>query len=169
MKPQDVVILAALLIKADPKEALASLGKRSGLSASETCESLKRLAESRLINHEDRQPYRASAMEFFAHALRYVFPASPGARMRGLATAHSAEPLAQMFGKAAEPLVWPYENGKQRGESLRPLYPTVPWVSEREPDLYHYLALLDAVRAGAARERKAALEILKNRIGAQAA
>jgi hypothetical protein len=31
--------------------------------------------------------------EFLIHGLKYVFPAYPGALVRGVPTAHSAEPL----------------------------------------------------------------------------
>jgi hypothetical protein len=51
-----------------------------------------------------------------------------------------------------------------RGVSLLPLYPTVPQASRNDPRLHDALALVDALRAGAAREREMARELFKEMI-----
>jgi hypothetical protein len=48
--------------------------------------------------------------------------------------------------------------------SLPPLYPTVPQASRNDPRLHDALALVDALRAGAAREREMARELFKEMI-----
>jgi len=49
--------------------------------------------------------------------------------------------------------VWPYEEGKQRGISLGPLYKTAPMAALRDKSFYELLVLADALREGRARER----------------
>ena len=48
-----------------------------------------------------------------------------------------------------------------RGLSLAPLYPSVPEAALRDERLYIILSLFDALRAGRARERNAAEELLE--------
>jgi hypothetical protein len=60
--------------------------------------------------------------------------------------------------------VWPDPEGEVRGEELRPLYRSVPEAARRDPALYELLALVDAIRAGRARERTIAIEELKRRL-----
>ena len=57
--------------------------------------------------------------------LRYVFPAEPGPVYRGMPTAHSAPPLNALI-RSTETYVWPSAEGTARGESIVPLYPSVP-------------------------------------------
>jgi hypothetical protein len=40
-----------------------------------------------------------------------------------------------------------------QGAAVQPLYPSVPGAAQRDPELYHLLALVDALRMGRARER----------------
>lgn len=47
-----------------------------------------------------------------------------------------------------------------RGLALMPLYPTVPDAALRNETLYAMLSLFDAIRAGQARERNAAHDLL---------
>jgi hypothetical protein len=64
-----------------------------------------------------------------------------------------------------EAYVWPYPEGKSRGQSIRPLYPTVPKAVGSDPKLHELLALVDAIRIGKARERNIAAEEIKKRMG----
>ncbi|MEW6207134.1 MAG: hypothetical protein AB1631_02120 [Acidobacteriota bacterium] len=65
--------------------------------------------------------------------------------------------MNQMIAPGDEPIpVWPYPEGKKRGIALTPLYKTVPVAALRDPMLYKYLALVDAIRDGRARERRLA-------------
>jgi hypothetical protein len=166
VKPQDVVVLTALLARqSNETETVAALAGRSGLSASETHGSLKRLEECRLIDGFNHRPWKSAAMEFFVHGLRYAFPVRPGGIAYGLATAHAAAPLKAGFAEGTLAWVWPWEGGTQKGESIRPLYASVPRVCAKDPVLWEWLAILDSLRAGAARERVAALKELELRMG----
>lgn len=53
-----------------------------------------------------------------------------------------------------EKFVWPYAKGRARGQSIIPLYPSVNQAIVLDSNLYEILALMDAVRAGRAREKK---------------
>jgi hypothetical protein len=169
MKPQDVVVLTALLSKPSKgRESVAVLAGRSGLSASETHASLKRLKEARLIDETDDKPWKGAVMEFLAHGLRYAFPVRPGGIAYGLPTGYSAPPLNGKFAASSMAWVWPWEGGDKKGESIRPLYATVPRICAKDPVLWEWLSLLDALRAGAVRERRAALKELELRLGVPA-
>jgi hypothetical protein len=60
--------------------------------------------------------------------------------------------------------VWPDPTGEQRGISFHPLYPTAPAAAKRDRQLYELLALFDALRGGAARERQIASQLLSERL-----
>lgn len=62
--------------------------------------------------------------------------------------------------------VWPYADGNVRGQSVAPLYPSVPYAASRDPKLHEFLALIDALRVGRARERNLAVEEIKKRLHA---
>ena len=51
-----------------------------------------------------------------------------------------------------------------RGEGLEPLYKSVPRAARADAQLYEWLALVDAVRAGRARERELAVKELRSRL-----
>ena len=79
-------------------------------------------------------------------------------------TAHSAPPLSKRILANGEALVWPDPEGTLRGQSIRPLYATVPSAARNDQKLYELLALVDAIRVGKARERKLAEEELGKRL-----
>lgn len=136
-----------------------------GMSASEVHAAVRRAGDSGLLNVATKMPNRPALLEFVVHGLRYAFPAKRGGIVRGLPTAHAASPLANLVMAGDEPVpVWPDPEGEVRGEELRPLYKSVPEAARRDPALYELLALIDAVRAGRARERKLAIEELTRRL-----
>jgi hypothetical protein len=51
-----------------------------------------------------------------------------------------------------------------RGESFGPLYKSAPKAARQDAQLYELLALVDAIRAGRARERRLAAEMLEARL-----
>ncbi|MHB8876059.1 MAG: hypothetical protein ACYC8T_20405 [Myxococcaceae bacterium] len=73
--------------------------------------------------------------------------------------------LAKKFARTSEaPWVWPSPEGKVRGESFSPLYRSAPKAALGDSKLYAALALVDAVRGGAAREKELAVSMLRNLI-----
>ena len=109
---------------------------------------------------------KAALLEFLVHGIKYVFPARPGLLLRGMPTAHSAPPLAgRIISSEDDIYVWPYDNGTVRGQAIFPLYDKVPQAAEKDKALYELLALVDAIRAGQARERTIAASELEKRLG----
>lgn len=164
LKPQDLYVLLALLTSAETRPTYARLADRTGMAASAVHASLKRAVIAGLALIHDRQPsvLRPQLKEFVLGGAKYAFPAVFGRMSRGVPTAYAAEPLKSVIAASADPVpVWAHKNGKARGVSLAPLYPTIPEAAPRDPDLYAVLALFDAYRSGQARERVAAQKLLE--------
>jgi hypothetical protein len=167
LKPQDLVVLLKLLALGDQRRSFAELGADLSMSASEVHASVGRAEQARLINSDLVGPRvaKVALKDFLIHGARYAFPATFGAATRGLLTAYAAPPLAGLVNQPAElPPVWPDPAGEQRGVTLHPLYPTVPQAARKDRKLYESLALFDALRGGAARERKLAAQLLAERL-----
>src|SRR2546430_1858256 len=123
--------------------------------------------EARVVTVADGHLHvtRAALKEFLLHGAKYAFPPTFGASTRGLPTAYAAPPLMTLVSQPSEPPpVWPDPSGERRGIALYPLYPTVPQAARSDPRLYECLALFDALRGGAARERQLASELLSERL-----
>ena len=102
-------------------------------------------------------------LEFLQYGLKYVFPQQPGPLVRGVPTAHSAKPLADLI-QSTEPYVWPSADGAVRGQAIEPLYPTIVQAVDSDPRLYEMVALVDAIRVGKSREVNLAVEELRKRL-----
>ena len=162
MRPQDVVVLLKLAIIKENWFA-KDLSKNLKISASEISESLNRSAIAGLLSADKQILMKKAFLEFLEYGLKFVFPQKSGAVLRGIPTAHSAPPLSQLL-NADEIFVWPYAKGNYRGQTIEPLYKTVPEISLTDEKLYELLALTDAIRIGKMREQKIAIEELKKRI-----
>ena len=139
------------------------------MSPSEVHGSVKRARASGLLHGPDleNRPNIGALEEFLTHGLKYVFPAERGELTRGVATSYGAAPLRGLIASNDDPIpVWPYEEGKQRGVSLAPLYKTAPKAALRDEPFYELLVLADALRDGRARERKIAEAELHRRLRA---
>ncbi len=107
---------------------------------------------------------KKALLDFVEYGLKYVFPAKPSQLARGIPTAFSASPLKEALLSAGEiGHVWPDAEGKEMGQSVTPLFHSVPAAAQKDPLLYEYLALVDAVRLGNPREAKLAIKFLKER------
>ena len=166
LKPQDLVVLLKLLLLGDQRRSFAELAAELSMSASEVHGSVKRAIAARLAYQVDGQlrVSKAALKEFVLHGAKYAFPATLGVPTRGMPTAYAAPPLsAAIVHSTAEMPVWPSPDGEERGISFYPLYPTVPQAARKDPVLYETLALFDALRGGAARERNMAAKLLEAR------
>ena len=163
MKGQDIVV-AIKLLKAAPELSFAELGKSVGLSASEAHGSVRRLIESRLVEPDSRRVIRRSLLRFLVNGVPFAFPANLRETTRGLPTAWGAPVMRDHFATDEAPPVWPDPDGTVRGQSVKPLYPSVVAAASRDPALYDDLALVDALRLGRARERQLAEQQLEKRI-----
>ena len=84
---------------------------------------------------------------------------------RGVPTSYAAPPLnAHVEGDSDPPPVWPSPEGQQRGTRLEPFYRTAPAAALRDQAFYEWLALIDALRDGRARERTIAERELVTRL-----
>lgn len=165
MKPQDVALLLQIISWKNRKWSQRELAESLFISVSEINHGLKRLAAAKLFNPISKKALLRSAEEFLLHGVKYLYPAEFGAVSIGVPTAHSAAPLVDefVFGES-DNLVWADENGNVRGQSIKPLYPTLPQAARNDTELHQLLALLDGVRSGRARERVRAEEELSARL-----
>jgi DNA-binding Lrp family transcriptional regulator len=176
IKPQDIVVLAKLITRQkDRNWSQNSIALELCLSPSQINSAFKRLVASGLLTpyHAPNkpEPIIEACDEFFTHALKYTFPVKLGEIVRGIPTSYSAPSLKDQIVAGSDPMpVWAYGEGKERGVSLKPLYPSVPESISKYPDplFYDLLTLIDAIRSGRVRERKIAIqklsEILKLKI-----
>ncbi len=163
MRPQDIAVLLKIILKEEQPWLGKDLAAELYLSPAEITLSLQRNLVAGLINAEKKKVHRQTLMEFIEYGLHVVFPVIPGGLSNGLATAHS-HPFMQQFFKSDYGYVWPDVAGKQRGESITPLYKDIAAAAGLDAGLYKMLALIDVVRVGKARELKIALEELKKMI-----
>lgn len=164
LKPQDVLIVLKLFSWEQEEWTYESLSSSLSLSASETHAGIKRATAAGLV-HKQRAPIVEACKEFAIHGIRYAYYPERGGPTRGMPTSIAAPPLAELFSQQAYFVpVWPYASGTVRGETLKPLYKTAPQAAEADPILYELLALVDAIRAGRARERAIAGELLEQRM-----
>jgi hypothetical protein len=188
MKSQDVVVLLKLVSLEDEERSLGQQPARQevgtgedpysvrgleaalGISKTEVGASIKRSIASGLAikdrKTEHPRPNRRQLREFIVHGLKFVFPAKPGSMQRGLPTAFAAPVLRDSLYSAGSLIsVWPYAHGQEMGQSVEPLFRTVPEAAEKDERLYGYLALVDAVRLGNQREANLAADLLAERLG----
>lgn len=167
LKPQDLLVALKIAVNSHRVMTFSELGVELSMAASEVHSASKRGELSHFITRESGQiqAIKPSLKEFILHGVRYAFPALQGGIVQGTATGFAAPPLDKHFpqSKALYP-VWPDSQGEIRGLSLYPLYPSVPAAARADLKLYEILALIDAIRAGTAREREIAASELMLRL-----
>ena len=179
LRPQDVVVALKLLANGPAKVwTYSKLGEELEMSASHVLSSVARADAAHLLvaatthpppGQKGRAllpfPSGANLKEFLIHGVKYAFPVERGGLTRGVPTAEAASPLSQLFPEPFPlPPVWPYAEGSVRGIAFSPLYRNVPAAALRDPKLYEFLALVDAIREGRAREREIGIRELASRI-----
>ena len=161
LRGQDILLV--LKIQASGVDSFANLGQSIGISASQTHLAASRAITSGLLR-KDLSVRKLALLESLI-ALKYFFPAARGGEARGMATARSAPPLnSQILEPEGLGPVWPTAEGNVRGISFEPIYKTVPIAAAQDPVLYQYLALVDALRIGNAREQNLARAELEKRL-----
>ena len=163
MRPQDIVILLKISTLQASTWFMKDIAYELYISAGEVSESINRSVIAGFLASDKKTLMKQALLEFLQHGIKYVFPQRPGAVVRGIATAYSAAPLSNVI-QSNEPIVWSYAEGDMRGQSIEPLYPSVPKACLRDPKLYEVLTLVEALRIGRVREQKLAIEELRNRI-----
>lgn len=163
MRPQDILILLKIAAKGVQPWYMKDLSIELEISASEVSESINRSVFAGLLAQDKTRLMHTALLEFLEYGLRYVYPQQPGALVRGLPTAHSAQPLSDLI-QSEDPYVWPYAEGTVRGQAIEPLHPRLPEACLKDPGFYELVALCDALRVGRAREKQLAMLELKKRI-----
>ncbi|WP_430812486.1 MULTISPECIES: hypothetical protein [unclassified Carboxylicivirga] len=164
MRPQDIVVLLKISTIGNDEWLNKDLAYSLNISASEISEALNRCKVARLIDSKKRKVHKKSFLEFLIYGLKYVFPTEPGAIVRGIPTAHSASPIKEHINAGGDDYVWPYANGKLRGQEIEPLYKHLPDVVKCDQQLYELLVIIDTIRVGRAREVSIGIKELKKRI-----
>ena len=164
MRPQDILVLLKIISMKKPDWLNLDIANSLNISQSEVSEALNRCKIARLIDGDKRKIYINSFKEFLIYGLKYVFPAEPGAIVRGIPTAHSASPIKENFSSGSENFVWPYYKGIIRGQAIEPLYGTIPMVVQNDQLFYELLVILDTFRLGRVREIKIAIDELDKRL-----
>lgn len=167
LNPFDAVLLLRLCLQAGNPWTYAEIAGELRVSESQCHRAFNRLCAARLALPGDADGHRmvifASAREFLLHGVKYCFYPEFGAMSRGMPTGVAGPPLAGHFVLDNEIPVWPDAQGEARGAVLMPFYPAQPDAARANPALYELLCLLDALRAGRARERALAeKELLKH-------
>jgi len=164
LRSRDVLVALKLASSPETGSTFAELAAGIGLATSAVHRSIKRLEEARLVDSQARRPREEELLEFLIHGVKYSFYGRLGGIVRGIPTAHGAEPLSSVMRGTDLPPVWPDPHGTVRGQALNPLDPIAPLAAGRDDRLYELLALVDAVRIGQARERSLAAEMLAERL-----
>lgn len=158
------------VMKWEERYTLRALAESLGLSKSEVSNSIARCRGAGLITKDYETSFlkvnRIALLKITEHALKYFFPAKPGALVRGIPTGFASPVLSKHLKSAGENiLVWPDPHGAERGQTVEPIYKTVPEAVKKDRTLYHYLALVDSIRMGGPREISVAIPLLKKGMG----
>jgi len=161
VKSSDIYSLSGLLAH-DGEWSYRSLADRLCVPHPMVQRALARAEDAGLYSAERREVHVPHFEEFAIHALRFVAPAQLGALVPGVPAAWAAEPMASAIHSSGEepPPVWPHARGRVRGQTIEPLHPAAPEAVEGWLELGEILALLDSLRAGDARVRQVAEDLL---------
>ncbi|HLP18104.1 MAG TPA: hypothetical protein VK470_17735 [Bacteroidota bacterium] len=164
MKPQDIAVLLKIISMNGKAWKMMDLASQLFISQSEISHALERNRLAGLIDDEKRHVHRTSLMEFLAFGIKYCFPVKPGEIVRGIPTAHSAEPLCRKIQSNIDIYVWQDTDGSLRGQKIEPLFLKIPKAVQEDPVFYEMTALIDAIRVGKSREYQIAVDLLRKRI-----
>ncbi|MBA3773481.1 MAG: MarR family transcriptional regulator [Ramlibacter sp.] len=167
LKPQDLVVAVKLAANRNRDFLLAALAEELGMAISAVHGSIKRAEQARLLSRSGGsvRAIRGALKEFLIHGAKYAFPAFLGSTGRGTPTSVGAPALQAFFDQSKVlPPVWPNADGLAWGPTVVPLHSSVPGAADRDKELYDLLALLDAIRLGAARERELAAAAIKEKL-----
>jgi hypothetical protein len=169
LRPQEVLVACKLLVVGRADWTFASLAESLRMSTSEVHASVGRARMAGLLSPTSKpRVFRPQLLSLVTTSVRDVFFARRGAVTSGVPTATTAPCLRGLFpgseGRFAQ--VWPCDSVKRAstGESLLPLYQSVPEACCMDARLYRLMALVDVVRVGEPAEQRVAVEWLKKAI-----
>lgn len=161
---QDIVVACKLAI-IDGRWSERLLASDLFLAQADVHYSLVRLIDARLLDRTDRKIIRRNFTELLHHAVKFIFPASPGSPALGMPTGFACPTIkghisAGTYGTA----VWPDGDGSEYGYTIAPLHKSVPKIAKNDVEMYEILALIDVIREGGARAVGVALPLLDERV-----
>jgi DNA-binding Lrp family transcriptional regulator len=160
VKGQDILLLAKLLVNSKEQFPMQkNLASELKISASEISYSLRRLDKAGLIDFENKIISRLSCVEFFEHAVKFLFPIETGTIDRGI----KAGPSSLIFKfQSDNDYILEDPFGDARGLSIIPIYPSVVEAVRSDKKLYELICVIDILRGlGKVRHQKEAKEKLK--------
>jgi hypothetical protein len=152
----------------DQKYTLIGLEKSTGISKSQISLSLQRCITNKLLfrthNNSNFLVNTKAFYELIVHAVKYFFPISRGSLAKGIPISYASPFLYdKILSSKRTPLVWPYNKGDFiEGESIEPIYKTIPYAANNDPMIYELFTLIDSLRIDNIRENKIANDLLKN-------
>lgn len=163
--PQDLYVFSKLACISG-EWTFRTLSEELFLSTSQIHSALRRGKTAGLYLPARRQLNRLALEEFIIHGVKYCFAIERGGLTAGLPTSFAAPPLCEHIIAPSDTIVpvWTSAQGCQRGYSIEPLHPSAPAAALLDTNFYEFLALIDALREGRARERKLAAEELQKRL-----
>jgi hypothetical protein len=161
IKGSDIYVLGGLLAQ-DEAWSYRSLAERLRVPHPVVQRALERAKGADLYSVDRHEVHLPHFKELALHALRFVVPVRPGALTPGVPAAWAAEPMASAIRSSGDepPPVWPFAQGRVRGQAIEPLHSAAPEAAEGWSELGEVLALLDSLRAGDARVRQVAGDLL---------
>lgn len=160
LKPQDILVCLDVALHPNQR-TYAQIASHLSLSVGATHAAVQRSIQAHLLD-DSGEPILPNLIEFLVHGVRYAFFAKLGRIVRGVPTGVSAPNVQDWLAVSPERvMVWPHPQGDTRGQSVEPLFRTVPTAALDCPRLHLSLALLDVIRVGSARERMVASEALE--------
>ena len=166
LKPQDVFVACQIALLGEEPFTHANLAERLHLSTSTVFDALGRLRQAKLTVSAAYQPAKvvgSRLFEFLVHAVPTIYFPKKIEVVRGIPTSVFSPLFRDRFTNDLNVvLVWPYSKGKEQGEGLLPIYPTVPIACSQNQELYQLMATIDVLRVGKVREREAAVSYLED-------
>ena len=157
LKAQDIAVAIALLLHGRKKWSYLWLPKYLEISKSTCFASVRNLSYANLLSSDKSSLIIENLKEVIFHGVKFFFPVRPGIIARGVPALSSAPALSKEM-NSNETFVWPYDKGGSRGQSIIPLYVSIPQISLREAKLYEAFTFVDCLRCGNARERQFAID-----------
>ena len=156
LRPIDVVLLLKRITPAGYKMNGKQLAESLGISPAEVSISMERNRLARLVDADKSRVNVLSLKDFIVFGIRYCFPVQPGALVRGIPTASSANPVSKTISSNGEKYVWSDPTGTVLGQGIVPLYGNAVFAAKKDADMHALLSIVDSFRIGKSREIKAA-------------
>lgn len=163
--PQDLYVLSKLACISG-EWTFRGLSDELFLSTSQIHAALRRAKTAGLYLPDRKRLNRLALEEFIIHGVKYSFAVERGGLSVGLPTSFAAPPLSKNIVCSADTIVpvWTSTQGNQKGYAIEPLHPAAPQAAFLDKNFYEFLALIDGLREGRARERKLAAAEIQRRL-----